>query len=391
MEAFRPAMTDLRAEGKGETAMVDMRLKKLAGILVNYSLKVQKGEKVLVQDNNVEAPFVRALVEAIHDAGGLPFVTLRDRTIDRALFNRATEEQLELQASFEVQRMKAMDCYIGFTSLRNQFAWADMPPDALQRYNAIVNKKVHMDVRLPDTRWVVLRYPSAAFAQMAAMSEEAFEDWYFDVCTMDYAKMSKAMDPLVELMQKTDRVRLVGPGTDLSFSIKGLPAIKCDGTMNIPDGEVYTAPVRESVDGVISYNAPAEKDGFTFERIRFEFKGGKIVKATANDDERVNRVLDIDAGARYVGEFAIGVNPFITRAMKETLFDEKIAGSIHFTPGNAYDDCFNGNKSALHWDLVLIQTPEWGGGEIWFDGRLIRKDGIFTAPELAGLNPDRLR
>lgn len=371
--------------------MVDQRLKKLAGILVNYSLKVQRGEKVLVQDNNVEAPFVRALVEAIHDAGGLPFVTLRDRTIDRALFNRATEEQLELQASFEVQRMKAMDCYIGFTSLRNQFAWADMPPDALQRYNAIVNKKVHMDVRLPDTRWVVLRYPSAAFAQMAAMSEEAFEDWYFDVCTMDYARMSKAMDPLVELLQKTDRVRLVGPGTDLSFSIKGLPAIKCDGSMNIPDGEVYTAPVRESVDGVISYNAPAEKDGFTFERIRFEFKGGKIVKATANDDERVNRVLDIDAGARYVGEFAIGVNPFITRAMKETLFDEKIAGSIHFTPGNAYDDCFNGNKSALHWDLVLIQTPEWGGGEIWFDGRLVRKDGIFVVPELAGLNPDRLR
>jgi aminopeptidase len=371
--------------------MVDQRLKKLAGILVNYSLKVRKGEKVLVQDNNVEAPFVRALVEAIHDAGGLPFVTLRDRTIDRALFNRATEEQLELQASFEVQRMKAMDCYIGFTSLRNQFAWADMPPDALQRYNSIVNKKVHMEVRLPDTRWVVLRYPSAAFAQMAAMSEEAFEDWYFDVCTMDYAKMSKAMDPLVDLMQKTDRVRLVGPGTDLSFSIKGLPAIKCDGSMNIPDGEVYTAPVRESVDGVISYNAPAEKDGFTFERIRFEFKGGKIVKATANDDERVNRVLDIDAGARYVGEFAIGVNPFITRAMKETLFDEKIAGSIHFTPGNAYDDCFNGNKSALHWDLVLIQTPEWGGGEIWFDGRLVRKDGLFVVPELAGLNPDKLR
>jgi aminopeptidase len=226
---------------------------------------------------------------------------------------------------------------------------------------------------------------------MAAMSEEAFEDWYFDVCTMDYAKMSKAMDPLVDLMQKTDRVRLVGPGTDLSFSIKGLPAIKCDGSMNIPDGEVYTAPVRESVDGVISYNAPAEKDGFTFERIRFEFKGGKIVKATANDDERVNRVLDIDSGARYVGEFAIGVNPFITRAMKETLFDEKIAGSIHFTPGNAYDDCFNGNKSALHWDLVLIQTPEWGGGEIWFDGRLVRKDGLFVVPELAGLNPDRLR
>jgi aminopeptidase len=352
---------------------------------------VKEGEKVLVQDTNVEAAFVAAIVDAIHEAGGLPFVTLRDRMVDRALFRRAGEEQLELQARFEAERMRQMDCYVGFTSLRNQFAWADMPPEALDRYNRIVGKKVHMEIRVPHTRWVVLRYPSAAMAQCASMSEEAFEDWYFSVCTMDYAKMSKAMDALVDCMAKTDRVRLVGPGTDLSFSIKGLPPIKCDGTMNIPDGEVYTAPVRESVEGVISYNAPSERDGFTFERVRFEFSGGRIVKASSNDEARVNRVLDIDTGARYVGEFAIGVNPFVDKPMKETLFDEKISGSIHFTPGNSYDDCFNGNRSALHWDLVLIQTPEWGGGEIWFDGRLVRKDGRFVVPELECLNPDRLR
>jgi len=371
--------------------MTDQRLKKLAHILVNYSIKARKGEKVLVQDTNAEPDFVRALVEAIHDAGALPFVTLRDRSVDRALYRRATDAQLELQSRFEAERMREMDCFIGFTSLRNQFAWADFPADRLDAYNRLVNKKVHMEIRLPDTRWVVLRYPSAAFAQLASMSEEAFEDWYFEVCTMDYAKMSKAMDALVDVMSKTDRVRLVGPGTDLSFSIKGLPSIKCDGSMNIPDGEVYTAPVRDSVNGVISYNAPAERESFTFEAIRFEFEKGRIVKATANDTERVNRVLDIDEGARFVGEFAIGVNPFITKPMKETLFDEKIAGSIHFTPGNSYDDCFNGNRSALHWDLVLIQTPEWGGGEIWFDGRLVRKDGRFVVPELEGLNPERLK
>jgi aminopeptidase len=371
--------------------MIDARLKKLAGILVNYSIAVKKGEKVLIQNTNAEAPFVAALVDAVHEAGGLPFATLRDRTVDRALFRRAGVEQLELQARFEAERMKEMDCFIGFTSLRNQFAWADMGGDALDGYNSIVGKKVHMEIRVPKTRWVVLRYPSPAFAQLASMSEEAFEDWYFEVCTMDYAKMSTAMDALVALMAKTDKVRLAGPGTDLSFSIKGLPPVKCDGTMNIPDGEVYSAPVRDSVNGVISYNAPAERDGFTFESIRFEFKDGRIVAAGANDTARVNRVLDIDEGARYVGEFAIGVNPFITRPMKETLFDEKIAGSIHFTPGNSYDDCFNGNRSALHWDLVLIQTPEWGGGEIWFDGRLVRKDGRFVVPELECLNPERLK
>lgn len=371
--------------------MVDPRIRKLARILVTYSIAAKKGEKVLVQDTNLEPEFVRALVEEIHEAGALPFVTFRDRTVDRALYARATDQQLELQARFEADRMREMDCFIGFTSLRNQFAWADVPADRMEAYNRIVMKKVHHDVRVPHTRWVVLRYPSAAFAQLASMSEEAFEDWYFDVCTMDYAKMSQAMDALVDYMARTDRVRLVGPGTDLSFSIKGLPPIKCDGTMNIPDGEVYTAPVRDSVEGVISYNAPAEKDGFTFERIRFEFSKGRIVKASANDEARINRILDIDEGARYVGEFAIGVNPFITKPMKETLFDEKIAGSIHFTPGNSYDDCFNGNRSALHWDLVLIQTPEWGGGEIWFDGRLVRKDGRFVVPELEGLNPERLK
>ena len=370
--------------------MIDSRLARLADILVNYSTKVAPGEKVLIQDNNIEEPFVCALVEAVHRAGGIPFVSLRDKAIDRALYRSASEEQLRLQAKFERDRMREMDVFIGYTSLRNASAWSDMPEDKLDLYNRYITKLVHMEERVPNTRWVVLRYPSAAFAQLASMSEEAFEDWFFEVCTMDYAAMSRAMDPLVALMERTDRVRLVSPGTDLSFSIKGLPAIKCDGTMNIPDGEVYTAPVRDSVEGVISYNTQTEHDGFTFERIRLEFQKGRIVKASANDSERINRVFDIDEGARYVGEFAIGVNPFVTKPMKEALFDEKISGSIHFTPGNSYDDCPNGNHSALHWDIVLIQTPAWGGGEIWFDGKLVRRNGLFVLPELEGLNPERL-
>ncbi|HOX92626.1 MAG TPA: aminopeptidase, partial [Spirochaetales bacterium] len=329
--------------------------------------------------------------KAVHKAGGRAFVTLRDKALDRALLLDAPVEQLELQAEFERARMDKMQCFIGFNAWRNLSSWSDLPGDKLDLYNRNIWKKVHIESRLPKTRWVVLRFPSPAMAQMASMSEEAFEDFYFNVCTMDYARMSKAMDPLVELMEKTDRVRIVAVGTDLSFSIKGLPAVKCDGKLNIPDGEVYSAPVRDSVNGTISYNTPSEHEGFTYENIRFEFKNGKIIKATSNDNDRINRVLDVDDGARYVGEFAIGVNPYITKAMKETLFDEKIAGSIHFTPGNAYDNCFNGNRSSLHWDLVLIQTPEFGGGEIWFDDRLVRKDGLFVVPELVGLNPDKLK
>ncbi|HOZ71308.1 MAG TPA: aminopeptidase [Spirochaetales bacterium] len=370
--------------------MIDARLEKLAKILVNYSVKVKPGENVLVQDTGIEPAFDRALVKAIHEAGGRAFVSLRDKTLDRALLRDAPPEQVELQARFERERMDAMDCFIGFNAWRNLSSWSDLSGDELDLYNKNIWKKVHIESRLPGTRWVVLRFPTAAMAQMAAMSEEAFEDFFFDVCTMDYARMSKAMDALVSYLAKTDEVRIVGPGTDLSFSVKGLPPIKCDGTMNIPDGEVYTAPVKGSVNGVIQYNTPSEHEGFTYENIRFEFKDGKIVKATSNDNERINRVLDTDEGARYVGEFAFGVNPYITRAMKETLFDEKISGSIHFTPGNSYDDCFNGNRSAVHWDLVLIQTPEFGGGEIWLDGRLVRKDGLFVVPELEGLNPKNL-
>ncbi len=236
-----------------------------------------------------------------------------------------------------------------------------------------------------------MRYPNGAMAQLANMSTRAFEDFYFNVCNLDYAKMADAMTPLVELMNRTDRVRIVGVGTDLSFSIKGIPAVKCSGLRNIPDGEVYTAPVRDSVEGTITYNTPAVYQGTTYENISLTFKQGKIVNATANYTEKINQVFDTDEGARYIGEFALGVNPYIEKPMKDTLFDEKISGSFHFTPGMAYDTAFNGNKSAIHWDLICIQTPEYGGGEIYFDDVLIRKDGRFILPELDGLNPENLK
>jgi aminopeptidase len=248
-----------------------------------------------------------------------------------------------------------------------------------------------LDYRVNHTKWVVLRYPNASMAQLASMSLERFEDFYFDVCNLDYGKMSAAMDALVALMNRTDKIRLTGSGTDLSFSIKDIPAIKCAGEKNIPDGEVYTAPVRDSVNGRVSYNTMSEEQGFTYEHIVFDIKDGKIINATANDDERINALLDTDENARYFGEFAIGVNPYILHPMKDTLFDEKIAGSFHLTPGASYEDAFNGNKSAIHWDLVNIQRADYGGGEIYFDGVLIRKDGIFVLPELEKLNPENLK
>ncbi|HEY8665313.1 MAG TPA: aminopeptidase [Tepidisphaeraceae bacterium] len=372
--------------------MTDPRIHKLADLLINYSCAVKPGEKILIEAIDVPHAFTNALVEHAARAGGRPLVLLKSNAVQRALMLAGTAEQWELIADVERLQMENVQCYLGARGNPNVSELSDVPADKQKLYEETVWKRVHHDIRIKKTRWCVLRWPSPSMAQMAEMSTEAFEDFYFNVCTLDYAKMARAMLPLRDLMQQTDVVRLKGPrDTDLTFSIKGIGAIPCDGKVNIPDGEVFTAPVRDSVNGVIHFNCPTIYRGVTHNDIRLVFKDGRIVEATSTASEKLNEVLDADAGARYVGEFAIGFNPWCTRPMKDILFDEKIAGSIHFTPGSCYDEASNGNKSSIHWDMVMRQDPEVGGGEIYFDGKLIRRNGIFTAPELAGLNPENLK
>lgn len=336
-------------------------------------------------------PLVTEIVKAIYAAGAQAFVTNIDTRVRSELLKGASDAQLTLWSKLDAAVMNEMDCYIGVRGGLNAYENSIVPSERMDKYMSIYSHPVHHEIRVKKTRWVVLRYPSPSMAQLAGMSTEQFEDHYFNVCNLDYSKMDKAMNSLKALMDKTDKVRLVARDTDISFSIKGIGAIKCAGNMNIPDGEVYTAPVRNSVNGVIHYNAPSIQQGVKFEDVRLVFKDGKIVEATSNFTEKCNAIFDTDEGSRYVGEFAIGVNPFVTQPMGDILFDEKISGSIHFTPGASYEDAFNGNNSAVHWDLVLIQTPEYGGGEIWFDGVLIRKDGRFVLPELECLNPENLK
>jgi aminopeptidase len=372
--------------------MTDPRVEKLTDVLINYSCGLKSGENILIEAIDVPHSFTKALVKAAKEAGGRPIVLLKAVEINRALMMAGTKEQWDLIADIERAQMERVQCYIGARGNPNVSELSDVPGEQQKLYENTVWKRVHHEVRIKKTRWVVLRWPSSSMAQLAEMSTEAFEDYYFKVCSLDYGKMSRAMKPLVDLMQKTDQVRLKGPAdTDLSFSIKGIPAIPCDGKLNIPDGEVFTAPVRESVNGVIHFNCPSIQRGITHNDVRLVFKNGKIVQATSTVTEKLNEVLDTDEGARYVGEFAIGVNPYCTKAMKDTLFDEKIAGSIHFTPGACYDEASNGNKSDIHWDLVMKQTPDVGGGEMYFDGRLVRKDGLFVVEELLGLNPENLK
>ena len=371
--------------------MRDPRIEKLADVLVNYSVACKKGEKVLIEARGIDHELVNACVEKVFAAGGYPFVQVVDISVERALLMGTSEEHTKLLAKYAKYRMEDMDCYIGIRGGDNTFELSDVPSEKMQAYDRNFSFPVHHEIRVKKTKWVVLRYPNPAMAQNAGMSTEKFEDFYFDVCTLDYSKMDKAMDALQALMNKTDKVHLIAQGTDLTFSIKGIPAIKCAGHMNIPDGEVYTAPVKDSVNGVITYNTPTQAKGIKYENVRLVFKNGKIVEATSSNTEALNAVLDTDEGARYVGEFAIGVNPFIISSMHDILFDEKICRSIHFTPGCSYDDAFNGNKSSVHWDMVPIQRPEYGGGEIWLDDVLIRKDGRFVLDELQCLNPENLK
>ncbi len=371
---------------------MDPRNQLLAKNLVNQSVKLQKGEKVLIECRGIDGlELANLVIKEVYKVGGYPFINFMPESIERNLIFNSDQTHAELLAKYECPRMDDMDAYIGIRATSNITEFADIPNDSLRAYSKFYSKQLHSDRRVPNTKWVILRYPNAAMAQFAETSIESFEDFYYKVCTLDYGKMGEAMKPLMELMDKTDKVRITGVDTDLTFSIKDIPTIPCAGDLNIPDGEVYTAPVKDSVNGYITYNTPSLREGFVYDNVRLEFKDGKIIKATANDTERINKIFDADEGARYVGEFAIGVNPYILKPMKDTLFDEKIMGSFHFTPGSSYDDAFNGNKSSVHWDLVNIQTPEYGGGEIYFDDVLIRKDGKFVLPELDCLNPENLK
>lgn len=371
--------------------MKDFRIEKLANNLLKYSVNLQKHENILIEILGEDGMILGIeLMKQAECMGANPQFNIINYKLLREMLLNCSEEQIKLYAKYDAQRMQDMDAYIGIRASSNTAELNGVSNKNMELYNKHYMVPVHFQERVKNTKWCILRYPNEAMAQMSNMNTQEFEDFYFNVCTLDYDKMSKAMDNLVNLMNKTDKVHIIGEGTDLSFSIKDIPAQKYMGTFNIPDGEVATAPIKTSVNGYITYNTETRYNGILFNNIRFEFKDGKIIKATSNKTKELNEILDIDEGARYIGEFALGVNPYIEKPIGDTLFDEKIKGSFHFTPGDSLEESDNGNHSSIHWDIVNIQTPEYGGGEIYFDNVLIRKDGRFVLKELECLNPENL-
>lgn len=369
--------------------MADPRYSQLAEVLTGFSTRLKKDERVLIDAQDIPEDMVIALIRAARRRGAVPYTQIISTKVQREYLQGITKEQLAFSSKVELTRMKGMQAYIALRGANNIYESSDVPTERMNLAARIMRPV--LDWRINKTKWVVLRWPTSAMAQQASMSSEAFEDFFFRVCTLDYSRMIPGMNALKKLMEKTDRVQILGPGTDLKFSIRGIPAVECGGEFNIPDGEVFTAPVKDSVEGQITYNAPTIYHGTSFENIRLKFSKGRIVEATAaQNTKKLNEILDSDAGARYIGEFSFGFNPHILHPMKDILFDEKIAGSFHFTPGQAYEKADNTNRSQVHWDMVNIQRKDYGGGEIRLDGKLVRKDGIFTLPALTKLNPSHL-
>jgi aminopeptidase len=365
--------------------MMDPRYQSLARQLVRYSTALKKGERLLIDLYDAPAEIGIALIREARAVGAIPYINLNEARLTRELCHGATEAQYKVQAEYMMAQMKKMDAYIAIRAGHNIMEASDVPAEKMKLVAGLLRPVINH--RVGQTKWCVLRWPTSAMAQQAQMSTEAFEDFYFKVCLLDYKKLLPAMNALKKLMDKTKEVHITGPGTDLRFSLRGLKSIVCGGNFNIPDGEVFTAPVKDSVEGVISYNAPSIYQGIAFDQVKLEFSRGKIVNATANNTKALNKIFDSDPGARYIGEFAIGFNREIREPMRDILFDEKIAGSFHFTPGQAYEGVAdNGNRSQVHWDLVSIQRPEYGGGEISFDGQVIRKNGRFLPKALQALN-----
>jgi len=368
--------------------MFDPRFDALAEVLAGFSTRLQKGEKVLIDVFDIPPEMVVSLIRKVREKSAFPFVNLQSNIVNREMLRGADQVQFQTMAGYELARMQAMNAYIAVRGSYNITEHSDVPSDRMLLAMKLL--KPVLEHRVNKTKWVVLRWPSPSMAQLSGMSTEAFEEFFFRVCTLDYARMETAMQPLKRLMDKTDQVHITGPGTDLRFSIKGIPTVACGGQHNIPDGEVFTCPVKDSAEGYIQYNTPTIYQGTAFDSVRLVFSKGRIVEASANQTAVLNKIFDSDDGARYLGEFALGFNPHVREPMRDILFDEKIAGSFHLTPGEAYEKADNGNRSQVHWDLVCIQRPEYGGGEIRFDGKLVRKDGLFVLDDLKGLNPENL-
>lgn len=353
--------------------MVDPRIKKLAGILVNYSIKMKKGDVIEVSCGPAAAPLALEVYKLILENEALPMLNVGLPGAAYQYYKLATDDMLK---TFPKIRMYEAEHTAGSISIgtdynTKEFTNIDSKKIALRRK---VIKPIQ-DKEMEKDNWVICEYPTDALAQDAEMSLEEFEDFVYSATNVDYEKMDKDQDHLKKLFDKGKTVRIVAKDTDLTFSIDGRDAIKCAGNRNIPDGEIFMAPVDDSANGHIAYSFPAIRGGKEVDGIRLEFKDGEVVRASATKNEDfLLEMIKTDEGAKRLGEFGIGLNFGIKKFIKQILFDEKIGGTVHLALGMAYKEGGGKNDSAIHWDMICDLR---NGGELYLDGKLVQKNGKF--------------
>lgn len=365
---------------------MDNRNYELAKMLVEYSIEVKENEIVRIIAHCFESkPLVKELIKVINEKKAIAVTEFVDHEVSKLELQGATDKRFEYTSKWELEKTQDMDAIIFIRGLNNEFEMAAVDQGIVAK--SLKANKVAQNIRVNERKWVLLNYPTITSALKAKMAYDDYCDYYYDVMLVDYPKMKRDAEALKSLFEKTDKVRITGKNTDISFSIKDIPAVICAGDRNVPDGEVYSAPVKDSVNGKIQYSTISTAQNVEFKNVCLEVENGKIINATSElNNDKLDLVFNSDEGARYFGEFAIGLNPMVLEPVGDILFDEKIYGSFHLTPGQAYQESYNGNDSVIHWDLVCIQRPEYGGGEIYFDDVLIRKDGNFVHPDLLSLN-----
>jgi len=370
------------------------RLDLLAERMANYSLKLEKGERCLIAAGHSAMPLAKAFAEECLKVGAVPIVYFMDEELTRlflASLPQNDDEILKEAIATYVDpinlMMDGVESVAVIRSKDTDTPYQGATGKTLLAYQQKFGQLFHRFTN--EKKWVVLDWPTEHQARKANMPYAEFYKFVMDISLVDYAAMYQAALPAKAVLDAADRVHIKGPGTDLRFSKKGINTIIGAAANSYPDGELYTAPVKDSVEGYVTFTVPSIYMGQTFEGIRLEFSRGEIIKATCQggDANVLNAIFQTDEGASYIGEFALGINPDVTRPMNDIHYDEKIAGSFHLTPGNCYNDAYNGNRSSIHWDQVCMQDPAHGGGEIWLDGELLRKNGIFVMEEFKALNP----
>jgi len=361
----------------------DPRLEEFAEVLVNRATHVEEGDNVYLLCKSLESlPLFREVRRQVIKRGGMPHEHLLYDTMNGAgaadydWFKHADSNQLETLSRAKKQEMEKMDAYIRIGGGDNTQDLSGIHPEKISEWKSTTREI--LNERL-SKKWVATRFPTKSMAQNAGMSTQEFEEMVFEAVTADYSDISKRNKKVKELVDGAEEVRIKSKDTDIRMSLENREGVSADGKNNIPDGEVFYAPVKDSIEGYISFTYPGVDSGTEVHGIKLWFENGKIVDFQAEKNEDyLEKMINTDEGSKYVGELGLGTNRQITEFTKDTLFDEKIAGTVHMAIGRAYEECApesKRNESAIHWDIVNDLRSRAGGGKIIVDGKVVQEDG----------------